>query len=567
MDRERMKIQIDFRKNYKIYLYFGIIFIVFMFTRLYRITSIPNGMHIDEVSMGYNAWTLSEFGTDRYNVSYPVYFSNAGSGQSSLYVYTAVLLAKLFGYSLLTLRLPAVLFGIVLLVFGTMTAYEISGMRCAAITSFFIVTMPFFIMSERWAFDCNAMLPMFVMAFYFFIKLLKTNKKRYAVLAGIGFAMTLYAYILAFIVVPVFLCIAVIYSLAFKKLTYKNLGIAAVSGLICALPILLYILVMTGILPELYIGPVSVTAASAERLSELGWSGQTLSAIWQNLKLLTTYDNYSFTANDKYGVGYMNVVHIFGGRIYVFPILLLVSCIVLTAVCAYRSVKHKTFCYEWLMVFYMVSGLAPMLFLEQFAIYRYNVVFFSFAYVISYFFDLLWQHKIRIVCYLFFVLSVYNFGSYTVYMFSGTFSADYQALAYFDQDLLEICGQTDFGAYDAVYIDDTATYNTGLIVSYAMRITPEDAAEEIQNIDTRNMIIRNVHVGIPGEIDPNERALYIIRDINAQTSFYTTSYEQTRLWESLIHNNEIRQMLEQAEADYKICNNYYIYSLRGDGNL
>ncbi|MDE7434340.1 MAG: glycosyltransferase family 39 protein [Lachnospiraceae bacterium] len=553
-----MRIQIDFKKNYKIYLYFGIIFIVFMFTRLYCITSIPNGMHIDEVSMGYNVWSLSEFGTDRYNVSYPVYFSNAGSGQSSLYVYTAVLLAKLFGYSLLTLRLPAVLFGILLLVFGTKTAYEISGMRCAAFTAFFITTLPFFIMSERWAFDCNAMLPMFVMAFYFFIKLLKTNKTKYAFFAGIGFALTLYSYILAFIVVPVFLCIAVIYCLAFHKLSYKNLGIAAISGLICALPILLYILVIIGILPEFQIGPVSVTAASAERMSELAWAGQSISDIWQNLKLLTTYDNYSFTANDKYGVGYMNGIYILGFKLYVFPILLLAAFAVLTVVHIYRIIKHKAFCYELLMVCYIISGLAPMLFLEQFAIYRYNAVFFGLVYALAYLFDLLWQHKVRVVCYLFFALSVYNFGSYTVYVFSGAFSADYQALAYFDQDLMDICEKTDFGAYDAVYIDDTATYNTGLIVSYAMRITPEDAADEIQNIDTRNMIVRNVHMGIPDEIDPDENALYLIRDINADTSFYTTTYEQTRLWESLVHNNEIREMLMEAGSDYVIDNNYYL---------
>lgn len=560
-----MKIQIDFKKKYKIYLYFGMISVIFLFTRLYRITAIPNGMHIDEVSMGYNVWSLSEFGTDRYNVSYPVYFSNAGSGQSSLYVYLAVFLARLFGYSLLTLRLPAVLFGILLLVFGTMAAYEISGMQGAAFTAFFITIMPFFIMSERWAFDCNAMLPVFVTAFYFLIRLLKTGKTRYAVFTGIGFALTLYSYILAFIAVPVFVCAAVIYSLIFRKLSYKNLGIMCISGLLWALPILLYIMVIVGILPEFQIGPVSVTAASAGRLSELSWQGLSLSEIGHNLLLLTTYDNYTFTANDKFGVGYMNAIYIFGIRLYVFPLLLLAAFALLTGVSIYRSVKHKAFSFELLVVFYLIAGLTPMLFMERFAIYRYNAVFFGFVYALAYFFQQLWQHRARLLCYLYFLLSVYNFVSYTVYIFGGEFSRDYQALGYFDQDLLEICGQTDFDAYDAVYVDDTATYNTGLIVSYAMRIPPYAAAEDIQNMDSRNMIIRNVHIGIPDEINSEEKALYIIRDINAPTSFYTTSYESTRLWESLIHNNEIRQALMQADADYKINNNYYLFIWERDG--
>ena len=96
-------------ENKLYWMYFSLIGIIFMLTRLVQITVLPKGLHIDEISMGYNTWTLSEFGTDRYGVSFPVYFNNAGSGQSSLYVYIAFLLSKVFGYSVFTLRVVSVL--------------------------------------------------------------------------------------------------------------------------------------------------------------------------------------------------------------------------------------------------------------------------------------------------------------------------------------------------------------------------------------------------------------------------------------------------------------------------
>ena len=102
-----------------LYLYFTIIGIIFLLTRLISITELPKGLHIDEVSMGYNTWALTNFGTDRYGVSMPIYFNNAGSGQSSLYVYLAVLISKIFGYSVLSLRIVSVIFGAILLIFGT----------------------------------------------------------------------------------------------------------------------------------------------------------------------------------------------------------------------------------------------------------------------------------------------------------------------------------------------------------------------------------------------------------------------------------------------------------------
>lgn len=80
-----------------------------IFTSIFRIGQIPDGMHIDEVGMAYDAKSIVENGTDRAGNKLPIYLKNYGGGQSVMYAYLTAILIKLFGYSLLTVRMPAVL--------------------------------------------------------------------------------------------------------------------------------------------------------------------------------------------------------------------------------------------------------------------------------------------------------------------------------------------------------------------------------------------------------------------------------------------------------------------------
>lgn len=546
-----------------IYLYFTVIGIIFLLTRLIGITVLPKGLHIDEVSMGYNTWALTNFGTDRYGVSLPVYFNNAGSGQSSLYVYIAVLLSKIFGYSVFTLRFVSVIFGALLLIFGTKTAYEMFGLKCSLITAAIIDIMPMFLMSERWAFDCNAMLPMLVMFLYFFVKLIKTQRMKYAAASGIMFGLTMYSYILAVMMLPVFAVLAVVYGLITKKITIKQIGVMFLSGFVVSIPILLYLFVVVGVLPEFNIGAISFTNASAGRANEIEWQGFSFKELMDNIYTLTSYDQYDFMADDKYGVFYQNILHFFEYKISVSQILLFISFFAFIGFAVYNIVKKKEFSFELVMIFYTVAVMYPMFFLEQVAIYRYNAVYFAFAILLAYLFSKLWDYKRYVLCTLAAVLYLYNFGSYTYYLFSGNFAEDNKALAYFDYDLLELCETFDDGEYAdyQIYVDYTATYNAGLITLYGLRVEPQVVANEVENVDSQIMTYGNIHIGIPDVIDANEKSIFVIRDINSETTFYTTNIAQIDLYKTLVINNKAKQLLMSLDTPYEIINNYYVFRL------
>ena len=135
-------------------------------------------------------------------------------------------------------------------------------------------------------------------------------------------------------------------------------------------------------------------------------------------------------------------------------------------------------------------------------------------------------------------------------------------LSYFDNDLLSICETLNDEKYDncQIYIDDTATYNAGLIALYGLRVEP-DKISNVENMDTREMVYDNVHISIPSDIKTTEKAIYIIRDINSESAFYTTSYEQIELYERLINNNKAKDVLLSMGVPYSIDHNYYIFEL------
>lgn len=46
-----------------------LLFLIAVFLRVYRLESLPDVLHIDEAGLGYNAWCLAHYGTDRYLIS------------------------------------------------------------------------------------------------------------------------------------------------------------------------------------------------------------------------------------------------------------------------------------------------------------------------------------------------------------------------------------------------------------------------------------------------------------------------------------------------------------------
>lgn len=238
------------------YISAGAILLCCIITRLWRLDTIPAGVHIDEAGMAYDAWCLSQYGVDRYLISWPVYLNNFGGGQSVLYAYLTAGLFKLFGYSLWLVRFPAALFSFLSVLFGmkiTRKLYPESYFLSLA-TGTLLTICPYLILIGRLGLDCFLILGVSTMFLYFFIRAVDSEKYTYYLIAGITGGLLLYTYILTYIMLPAFLLAAFLYVIYQKRFSFRHWVVMAVPMGILAFPLILTQIVNIFDLEEIQLG-------------------------------------------------------------------------------------------------------------------------------------------------------------------------------------------------------------------------------------------------------------------------------------------------------------------------
>ena len=231
---------------------FALITMVFLTTRLFRLDQVPftaYGMHFDEMSAAYDAWCIQGWGVDRHLTRFPVYFMNTGPGQNALYIYLAAIMFKLFGFSLFTFRLIAVicasiayicLFFFFLKLFG-------NGLY-SLVPNALMSVMPVFLMSEHWGLESYLFLSCSIISFYLLVLSLEKRKSTFYLLSGISWGITFYSYGVSYIVIPLFFILAMVYLSCLKQMDIKMALCTAIPMLLLGVPLAAEQLVIQGII-------------------------------------------------------------------------------------------------------------------------------------------------------------------------------------------------------------------------------------------------------------------------------------------------------------------------------
>lgn len=242
---------IDFLTKYNT-LCLLIIFAVFLFSRLFHLDITPAGIHYDEAGMAFDAKTLAMYGTDRHNNSFPFYLPAYGGGQSALYAYSLALILKFVPFSNFVMRLPAVIYGCLAFFSSYFLVKELfEDKRWALLGPIFVTITPYFFTSERWALDCNLFLSLATFSFYLFYRAHKNGRYRDYILAGFALGLTLYTYVLSYIVLPIFLGLSIVYVIlinrdGIKKFEILKYVVMAIPLGVMAFPLLLMQLINMG---------------------------------------------------------------------------------------------------------------------------------------------------------------------------------------------------------------------------------------------------------------------------------------------------------------------------------
>lgn len=197
----------------------GILFIVLclsLLVRFYQLDTIPFGLNIDEASMGYNAYSLSQTGKDRYGQAFPLIFRSFGSFQTPLYTYFTVPVVLIFGANIFAVHLVSGLSGFIVVCATFLISYIglKQNFKLAILITVVIGFTPWSIFFTRFGTEASLGLALFVLSVAFSI--LSLNKIYLFVPTSFFLGIATHAYYSERI-------ISIIFFTGFVFLFFKNL--------------------------------------------------------------------------------------------------------------------------------------------------------------------------------------------------------------------------------------------------------------------------------------------------------------------------------------------------------
>lgn len=177
----------------------AVLFLAALF-RLYNLASVPPSPSLDEVSIGYNAYSILRTGRDEYGSSFPILLRAYDDWRPALYVYLVAPSEKIFGLNTLAVRLPSVILSLLtviatyFLVKELFPKYRILPIATASL----LAISPWHIYISRLGHEANAGLAFLVFAVLVFLK------KRFY-LSSLFFVLSFMSYQAEKIVIPIVL--------------------------------------------------------------------------------------------------------------------------------------------------------------------------------------------------------------------------------------------------------------------------------------------------------------------------------------------------------------------------
>lgn len=216
-----------------------LITILFLFTRFYKISDVPPSVYWDEASIGYNALSIAQTGKDEWGKAFPIHFRAFGEFKLPVYIYATAVSVKLFGLNEFSVRLPAVLFSLGVVVLTFLVAKKLFGNELVGLlSSFFVTISPWFFIISRTGYEATAGLMFYLLGLIFFLQ--KMDGK-FLLLSVFSFILSCYSYNSFRIIAPITIIILLFFKFvevkSFVKKGYIYVGLAVVFLMLSVLPI------------------------------------------------------------------------------------------------------------------------------------------------------------------------------------------------------------------------------------------------------------------------------------------------------------------------------------------
>lgn len=190
-----------------------LLIIVFLgvFLRFYQLGGVPGSLEWDEVSIGYNAYSVLTTGKDEYGSFLPTTFRSLSDYKQPVYIYLDILPISLFGLNAFAVRFPSAFFGSLTIIFVYLLVNELFiksqyRKRLSLLTMLFFAISPWHIQFSRGAFEANVALSFIIMGVWLFLRGIRLQKAWYLFTSIFAFIISTYTYLSPKVFVPL-LCV------------------------------------------------------------------------------------------------------------------------------------------------------------------------------------------------------------------------------------------------------------------------------------------------------------------------------------------------------------------------
>ena len=204
-----------------------LILTLFLVTRLYKITEVPASLYWDEASIGVNAYSILKTGQDEWGQNFPLHFKAFVEYKLPVYIYTVSLVETIFGLNEFSIRLPALLFslGVVLLVYSISFKF-FKNLTVSLFAAFLITISPWLFIFTRTGYEATAGLFFFLLGFRFWLSYQKSSF--FIILSVASFILSIYSYNSFRVLLP--LSLPLLFSMLLDKKKNHNLMISLILG-------------------------------------------------------------------------------------------------------------------------------------------------------------------------------------------------------------------------------------------------------------------------------------------------------------------------------------------------
>lgn len=216
--------------------------------RFIALTRYPVSLNLDEVAIGYNAYSILKTGRDEYGTFFPIAFRSHDDYKAPLYIYLTSISIALFGMGDFAVRFTSALIGVLTVILTYYFVKETTFLKrysgLPLLSMFFLAISPWHIQFSRAAYETNLAVFLNLFSFWAFFRGFKNPK--YWVLASLTFSGSFYAYHSSKVFLPFIIIFLGIFYRQHILSHFKIATLSTILSLILIFPLILFSLSPAG---------------------------------------------------------------------------------------------------------------------------------------------------------------------------------------------------------------------------------------------------------------------------------------------------------------------------------